>query len=132
MWNLPLNHANIFSKQQTVGKMSDHELLSPDNSGSGMDNVLLAQKIISNKRGVAITMFWYPFFEKINSQGASIPDWRVGGTNYHKTQLKICSFSYPLPRLLQPPLIYSQIFFSPPSIATPSISDWRVIRYPSI
>ena len=49
MWELALNHANIFSGQQTVGKMSDYELLSPDNSGSGWDNVLLAQKI--NKRG---------------------------------------------------------------------------------
>ena len=51
MWKLALNHANIFSKQQTMGKMSDHELISPDNSGSGWDNVLLllAQKI--NKRG---------------------------------------------------------------------------------
>ena len=50
MWKLTLNHANIFSIQQTVGKMSDHELLSPDNSGSGWDNVLLTQKF--NKRGV--------------------------------------------------------------------------------
>ena len=46
---LALNHANIFSKQQTVGKMSDHELLSRDNSGSVWNNVLLAQKI--NKPG---------------------------------------------------------------------------------
>ena len=45
MWK----HANIFSKQQTVRKMSDHELLPLDNSGSGWDNVLLAQKI--NKQG---------------------------------------------------------------------------------
>ena len=35
MWKLALNHANIFSKQQAVGKMSDHELLSLDNAGSG-------------------------------------------------------------------------------------------------
>ena len=49
MWKLALNHANIFSKLQTVGKMFDQELISPDNSGSGWDNVLLAQKI--NKRG---------------------------------------------------------------------------------
>ena len=49
MWKLALNHANIFSKQQAVGKMSDYELLSPDNSGSGWDNVLLAQK--NNKQG---------------------------------------------------------------------------------
>ena len=49
MWKLALNHANIFSKQKTVGKMFDHELLSPDNSGFGWDNVFLAQKI--NKRG---------------------------------------------------------------------------------
>ena len=35
MWKLALNHANIFSKQQTVGKMSGYELLSPENSGSG-------------------------------------------------------------------------------------------------
>ena len=48
MWKLALNHASIFSKQQTVGNMSDHELLSPDNSGSGWDNAFLAQKI--NKR----------------------------------------------------------------------------------
>ena len=50
--------------------MSDHELLSPDNSGSGWDNVLLAQKI--NKRGVAIRMSWYAFFEKINSQRGDV------------------------------------------------------------
>ena len=43
MWKLALNHAINFSKQQTVGKMSDHELLSPDNSGSGWENILLAQ-----------------------------------------------------------------------------------------
>ena len=49
MWKLALNHANIFSKQQTMGKLSHHELLSPDNSRFGWDNVLLAQKI--NKRG---------------------------------------------------------------------------------
>ena len=63
MWKLALNHANIFSKQQTVCKMSDHELLSPDNSESGWDNVVLAQKI--NKQGVAIRMSWYALFEKI-------------------------------------------------------------------
>ena len=40
---------NIFSKQQTAGKMSDYELLSTDNSGSDWDNVLLAQNI--DKRG---------------------------------------------------------------------------------
>ena len=50
-----------------MGKMSDHELLSPDNSGSGWGNVLLAQKI--NKRGVAIRMSWYASFGKINSRG---------------------------------------------------------------
>ena len=49
MWKLALNHANIFSKQQTVGKMSDYELLSSDNPGSRWDNVLLTQKI--NKQG---------------------------------------------------------------------------------
>ena len=43
-------------------KMSDYELLSQDNSGSGWDNVLLAQKI--NKQGVVIRMSWYTFFEK--------------------------------------------------------------------
>ena len=45
MWKLALNHANIFSKQQTMEKISDYELLSLDNSGSAWDNVLLAQKI---------------------------------------------------------------------------------------
>ena len=46
-----------------MGKMSDDELISPDNSGSGWDNVLLAKKV--NKRGgVAIRMSWYAFFEK--------------------------------------------------------------------
>ena len=44
MWKLTFNHAKICTKQQTVGKMSDHELLSPDNFGSGWYNVLLAQK----------------------------------------------------------------------------------------
>ena len=67
MWKLALNNVNTFSKQQIVGNMSGHELLSPDNSGSDWDNVLLAQK--SNKRrGVAIRMSWYAFFEKINSR----------------------------------------------------------------
>ena len=56
--------------------MSEHELLSPDNSGSGWDNVVLAKKVISGV--VAIRMSWYSFFEKINSRGgASIPDWKV-------------------------------------------------------
>ena len=74
MWKLAPNHANIFSKQQTVCKMSDHELLSPDNSDSGWDNVLLAQKI--NKQGVAIRMSWYALFEKINSWGGEGPLFR--------------------------------------------------------
>ena len=66
--------------------MSDRELFPPDNFASGWNNVLLAQKI--NKRGgggggggVAIRMSWYRFFEKINSRGASIPDWRVVDLN---------------------------------------------------
>ena len=76
MWKLALNHANILSKQQTVGKMSHNELLSPDNSGSCGDNVLLAQKI-DKQGGVVIRMSWY-VFEKINSQeGMSILVWRV-------------------------------------------------------
>ena len=50
--------------------MSDYELLSLDNSGSGWDNVLLAQKI--NKRGAAIRMSWYEFCEKINSQRGDV------------------------------------------------------------
>ena len=59
-----LNHANIFSKQQTVGKMSDHKLLSLGNSGSGWDNVLLAQKINRPGGGVAIRMCWSAFWKK--------------------------------------------------------------------
>ena len=65
MWKLALDHANISSKQQTVGKMSDHEILLPDNPGSGWDNVVLAQKI---NEGVAIRMSWYVFFEKTKSR----------------------------------------------------------------
>ena len=38
-----------------MGKMSDHELLSPDNSRSGWDNVLLDQKI--NEQGVVAFTF---------------------------------------------------------------------------
>ena len=49
LWKLALNYASISSKQQTVGEMSDHELLSPENSESVWDNVLIAQK--NNKRG---------------------------------------------------------------------------------
>ena len=49
MWKLAPNHASIFSKQQTVGKISDNELLSPENSGPGWNNVFLPQEI--NKRG---------------------------------------------------------------------------------
>ena len=45
-----------------MGKMSDHELLSPEYSGSGSDNVLL-------RGGVAIRMSWYALFGKINSRG---------------------------------------------------------------
>ena len=41
MWKLALNYANNFSKQQTVGKMSVHELLSLNTSGSGWDNVII-------------------------------------------------------------------------------------------
>ena len=40
-------------KQQTLGKMSDYKLLSPDKSGSGRDNVLLALKLISEEGGGA-------------------------------------------------------------------------------
>ena len=44
--------------------MSDHELLSPDNSGSGWGNVLLTQKSKDRGRSVAIGMPWYAFFWK--------------------------------------------------------------------
>ena len=66
------NHANIFSKQQTVGKMSDYELLLPNNFGSGWDKVHLAQKGNNRGRGVAIRMPWYVVFEKINSRGGHL------------------------------------------------------------
>ena len=48
--------------------MSDHELLSTDNSGFGWDNVVLAQKLVS-EGGVAIRMSWHAFLKKINSRG---------------------------------------------------------------
>ena len=67
MWKLALNHANIFSKQQTIGKMSDHELFSLDKSESGWDNVPLAQKI--NKSGGCNQNVLVCIFGKINSQG---------------------------------------------------------------
>ena len=69
MRKLALWYANNFSKQKTVGKMSDHELLSPDNSGYDWDNVILAEKNNNRGGGVAIRMSWYAFFEKINSRG---------------------------------------------------------------
>ena len=47
--------------------MSDHELLSRENSGSGWDNVPLAQKI--DKWGVAIRISLYAFFAKIDRGG---------------------------------------------------------------
>ena len=55
-----------------------HESLLPDNSGSGWENVLLAQLVSGwgGGGGVAIRMSWYAFFTKINS--TSIPNWRVG------------------------------------------------------
>ena len=69
------NHAIIFQTANN-GKVSDHELLilfcfqickeaSPlaDNSGSGWDNFLLAQKI-NKPWGVAIRMSWYTFLKK--------------------------------------------------------------------
>ena len=77
MWKLALNHANILSKEQTVGKMSDHDLFSPDNSGSSWDNVLLAQKKLING-GTSIRMSWCAFFEKINSRGGRL--FRTGDT----------------------------------------------------
>ena len=49
LWKLVLNHAKILLKQQTVDEISDHELLSPDNSGSDWANVFVAQNI--NKWG---------------------------------------------------------------------------------
>ena len=68
IWKLALNHENIFAKEQTVGKISDNELYSPDNSGSGWDNVLLAQK--GNKReSCNKDLLVCIFFEKINSRG---------------------------------------------------------------
>ena len=60
MWKLAPNQANILSKQQTVGKMPDHELISPDNSGSCWDNVLLAQKI-NKQRGCNKNVLVYIF-----------------------------------------------------------------------
>ena len=50
-------------------KIFQNKKYSPDNSGSGWDNVLLAQKIVKQGGAVAIRMSWYAFFEKINSQG---------------------------------------------------------------
>ena len=52
-----------------IRKVSDHELLSPCNSGSGWDNVLSAQRIDKWGVGVAIRMFRCALFEKMNSQG---------------------------------------------------------------
>ena len=75
MCKLAHNHANIFPKQQTVCKMSDHELLSPDNSGSGRDNVFMAQK--NNQQEGCNKNVLICISEKLNSQGMSIPDWRV-------------------------------------------------------
>ena len=60
-------HGSIFSKQQTVGKMPFHELLSLDNSGSGWDNVLLIQKF--NKRGGLNMNVLVCFFDKVNGLG---------------------------------------------------------------
>ena len=60
---LALICANIFSKQQTVGKMSVHKFLSTDSSASDWDNVLLAQKINKQGGGVAKRMSWYAFFD---------------------------------------------------------------------
>ena len=45
--------------------MSDRELLSPDNSGSSWDKVLLAQKI--DKQG-GCNMSWCAYFEKVISR----------------------------------------------------------------
>ena len=53
-----------FLKSTNVAKIQDHELLLPDNFGSGWDNVLLAQKINKWGGGVAIRMSWYAFVEK--------------------------------------------------------------------
>ena len=57
--------------------MSDNELLSPDNSGSGWDNVLLAYKIDKWGGGDCNKNVLVRIFCKISSQGASIPDWKV-------------------------------------------------------
>ena len=53
-----------FFKTKTVGKMFDNKLLSLDNSGSGWDNDLLVEKLISGGGGggVATKMSWYAFF----------------------------------------------------------------------
>ena len=69
MWKLALNHANFFSKQQTMGKMSHHELLSPDNSRSAISSCLKKHK---SGGLAAIRMSWYTFFEKINSRGGGV------------------------------------------------------------
>ena len=52
MWKLALNHAKKFFRTTNCGCSE-----SMDNSDSGWDHVLLAQKI--NKQGVAIKMSWY-------------------------------------------------------------------------
>ena len=44
--------------------MSDYKLLSPDKSGSGRDNVLLALKLISEEGVGPIRMSWNAILEK--------------------------------------------------------------------
>ena len=86
MWKMDLADANVFSKQQTVSKMPEDELFSPDNSESGWDNVLLAQTINKRGGGGCNKNVLICFFEKNKlSGGTSIPDWRVGVINGPRT-----------------------------------------------
>ena len=58
--------------------MSDHDLLSLDNSGSGWNNVLLAQKI--NKGGLQLYCPVMHLLKKYIIGGMIILDWRVGSS----------------------------------------------------
>ena len=63
-------HISIFSAQQTFTMSYFRRTI-----------LGLVGKISSclkiNKRGAAIRMSWCAFFEKINSRGTFIPDWRI-------------------------------------------------------
>ena len=81
LWNLIFDLLTSFASAD--GNPATSRMLRSLQSGiegGGNKRRGLEKRLGVSKRGVVIRMSWYEFFEKINTRGTSIPDWRVSNT----------------------------------------------------